>query len=319
MKKLVLVLTVLVAALSSFAMQVDKHNVEFKAELPNYSMQDKATTLGFVIPNVTYKYEAKANDMFKLYFHGVAGFNMSQMKYDGEVAEGADTFAKDMYIKLNPMGEYILPNDMFLKAELPFAYNNTTEQDEDADAIGSMTLNLDLKASYDKSKIDIELLSPWAAHEEGICVTAKFGVELMKQYDGEDAEEKDMNVGISGSYAMLNRDVNYTLKPKFDFTKHLNDKVDESMDVNVGLYYAQDFSKQFTLEGDLGVNMNKDNEDADMESTLNFEVTANYMALPNLDVFAGVGMSKWLTAEDEEIDDPTIMLKLGAWYLIDLK
>ncbi len=322
MKKLILWVAIVLFANAALAYQIEENNVTFEAG-GNYSMQDKAATTSFLVPNVAYEFEAKPNKMFKVILNSNVSFDMFKNTLDGDALPGMDTWGNNLGFNLSPAVKAYFPNDLFAKVVLPYNFTHATPQVEDnASDLAETTnaLNADVSFGYDPSKGDIELLSPWADFSEGLCVEGKFGMEIYSKTtvdgEGDAVEDHDMHIGAEASYAILKKDMNMNIKPMVAFEKHLNDEVTEAMAIDLGLYYAQDFSKVFALDATLGMNMFKLNSDEDMVNTLGLEVAGHYYPMEELEIVPGFGFSQDLTTDDA---DPVMTFSLGASYNLDLK
>lgn len=323
-------IAMMIATIAAFAqMEITKNKVEAGAEfmMGSYNPLElegsgwvydaKEQYMSFTVPGVNYLFEAKPNDMFKLYLHGRLAYMMSKGTYDGEAPTGKDTYASAIALELNPMAKVYLPNNLFVKIGLPFGYMNYTPQIEDADAIPMQGLDLNACFGFDNREIEMHGLTPWNLFEKGILFQAMYEMGIMASKDGEDVEELASYFGILGAYAYYADAM--MVKPYVSYKMGMNDKVDENGYVHVGADFAKDFNEQFNLVAnlDFGMTMLPEEDDAgnDAYNTLSIGVTPNYYVMPELDIFVDLGLSMDLTSEEV---DPGIAYGLGAIYTFNL-
>jgi hypothetical protein len=101
------------------------------------------------------------------------------------------------------------------------------------------------------------------------------------------------------------------LKPSFSLSKHLNDKVDESLEMEFIMNAAKDFTDFLTGTTDVSLNMVKPDSDTDMETELGLNVNAIVNKIEKLEISAGVNFSKSIS-EDEA--DPAYGFTIGIEY-----
>ena len=270
--------------------------------------------MGYDLPDVAYEFEGKPNDMFKIFLYGGVGYAMDKASVDGTAD---DNFASDLDINLNPMVKVYLPNNLFVKVELPFEYISETAATDTAEAIPTMGLDMHSSFGFDKTEIRIHGLTPWNNFVKGMSFYGTFNMALMESVDGEATEELHMYFGVAGCYAHYND--NMMVKSYLSYRMGLNDKVDENGYVNVGVEFAKDFSEQFNLEAglDFGMIMLPDEDLAGNSSYNSLEIAtiANYYVMPELDILGGIGMMMDLTTEDA---NPVYTIMVGAEYTLNL-
>jgi hypothetical protein len=333
MKKIITVV-MMIATIAAFAqMETTKHKVLAGADFSMgsystlyemWSYDAKLKFTNFTVPNVNYQFEAKPNDMFKLYLHADAGYMMSKLTYDGDAPANGDIFAKAMYLMADPMVKAYLPNNLFVKLGLPFTYVNLTEQDEDADAYGVQVLDMWAHFGFDNREIEMSMLTPWDKFEKGMAFYGVFKMGIMESVDGEDTEDLPMYFGVKGCYAHQ-MEGNMMLKPYLSFMMQLNeDAAPKDTEVVIGGMFAKDFNEKFNMEADLNLNI-LDTEfstyDAAADESLdrlwkmNISAKGNYYVMPELNIFADLGLSMDMSMEDTDMG---IAYGLGAIYTMNL-
>ncbi len=332
MKKTLTIAMIMIAAMAFSQMEITKNEVLAGADFsmgsysPMYGMwayDSKVQFMNFTLPNVNYQFEAKPNDMFKLYLHADAGYMMSKYTYDGDAPPNGDVFAKAMYIALEPMAKAYLPNNLFVKLGLPFSYVNFTEQDEDADAYGVQVLDMWVNFGFDNREIEQHGLTPWDEFEKGMAIYGVFEMGVLESVDGEDTDDLPMYFGVKGCYAHQ-MEGNMMIKPYLSFITQLNeDAADKDTEVVIGGMFAKDFNEKFNLEADLNFNI-LDTEHStydaaageylDMLWKMNVSARGNYYVMPELNIFADLGLSVDMSMEDTDMG---IAYGLGAVYKFD--
>ena len=292
--------------------------------------------MGVLVPNVRYEFEGKPSDMFKIYFYADVNFDMFKSTVDGKVATGQDTFGNMFTIKLGPAVKVYLPNNLFVKVELPFYFENVTPQlEEDAGdwAMSEMALDMHSSFGFDNTKIRIHGLTPWDGFVKGMSFYGTFNMAIMETKDevvvdtttvpttfsveSVDTEELHMYFGVKGNYAFYN-DKDMMVKPYLSYRMGLNDKVDDSGYLNIGVDFAKDFNEQLNLEAglDFGMEMLADEDIAGNSSynTLMVGTGINYYVIPELAIGVGYGMEMDLTTEDA---NPVHTIIAGAEYTLN--
>ncbi|MDA3839150.1 MAG: hypothetical protein PF574_09245 [Candidatus Delongbacteria bacterium] len=273
------------------------------------------SNMGYDLPKVAYEFEAKPTDMFKLYLYAGAGYAMDQASTDGTAA---DNFSSDLNFNINPMVKAYLPSNLFVKLALPFAFNSATSDEDDAEAIPTITLDTKTSFGFDNTKIRIHGISPFNAFVKGMSFYGTFDMGLMKSIDGEDAEELPMFFGVYGCYAYYN-DKDMMVKPYLSYKMGLNDKVDENGYLNLGAGFAKDFTEQINITAalDFGMKMLAETNSVgdDAINTLMIGAGVNYYVMPELDIMGGIKMGMDLTTEDA---NPAYLFSLGAKYTLNL-
>ncbi|MDA3886726.1 MAG: hypothetical protein PF638_14125 [Candidatus Delongbacteria bacterium] len=329
MKKF-LTLAVILLLAASYSMDITKHKVEAGADfsMGSYSAfydmwayDADIQVMNFTVPAVMYKFEAKPSDMFKLYLHGGLMYIMSQYTVDGETEATKDCYASALGIQLEPMGKFYLPNNLFVKVGLPFGYASMTDQDEDADAKPYMNLDMFANFGFDNREIDMHGLTPWNLFEKGMAFYGVFNMGVMESVDGDDTEELPMYFGVEGCYAYYADAM--MVKPYLKYTYQLNEGSDteplaKDTKVNIGVDFVKDFNEKFNLQAGLDFEIEELEESRNDEGMYNYlmiDAVASYYVIPELDVYANLGMSMDLTSDDA---DPGIAFGLGAIYTFNL-
>jgi len=324
MKK-IMTIAMMVAAMAAFSqMQITKNKVMGEAGL-GYGMTTvdaggedvTAATMGFLVPGVDYQFEAKPNDMFKLYLYAGLGYMMEKTTVDGETADGADCYASDLNFYLNPMVKGYFANNLFAKLALPYNYDSVTPQIEDADAVAITSMNMILSGGFDNREIEMHALTPWDKFEKGMAFYGIYDMGIMGTYDGEDAEELASYFGVAGYYAHMMD--NMMVKPYLMYKMGMNDKIDENGYFNIGLQFAKDFNEKMNLDAglDFGMTMLPEEDLAgnDAYNELDVEAQLNYYVMPELDIYGMLAMNMDLTTEDA---NPIYVFGLGAVYTMNL-
>jgi hypothetical protein len=337
MKKF-LTLAVMILLVASYSLDITKNKVEAGADFgmgsysPLYALvmptgwtyDADDQFMNFTIPGVMYKFEAKPNDMFKLYLHGQVAYMMSKYTYDGDAPAGADNFASGIALELNPMGKFYLPNDLFVKVGLPFGYLNFTPRNDDADAIPFMGLDMFANFGFDNREIDMHGLTPWDLFEKGMAFYGVFSMGMMESIDGESTDDLPMYFGVEGCYAHQ-MEGNMMIKPYLSFMMQLNeDAAAKDTEVRIGGMFAKDFNEKFNLEADLNLDIldtefstwdSVAGEALDMLMKLNISAKGNFYVMPELNIFANLGMSMDLSMEETDMG---MAYGLGAIYTMNL-
>lgn len=325
MKKIMVLAIVMIAAMA-FSMEISRNRLMVGAELDYVMPAEKTTIMGMTIPGILYEFEAKPNDMFKLYLNGMAGYTMTQESYDGEAV--VDQWGSVMFLNLDPAAKVYLPNNLFGKIILPFDYYNIQPQymlgmdftttpptlvlDEEPDSYAVNSMDADLQFGYDTREIYIHGLTPWDRFEKGILGYAFYKMGLMYSVDGESPDDLPSYFGIYGAYAHYADAM--MIKPYLSYEMQLNeDAAAKDAELNIGLDFVKDFTEQINLEAGLNYMMvMPEDSDIDGEADLTLEALVNYYVMPELDVFAG--LEYWLDQTKDNESDPSITIKLGALY-----
>lgn len=307
MKKIITVVMML-ATIAAFAQMEITRNRVMGALGMDYVMQEKATAMSLHIPAVGYEFEAKPNDMFKIYFYGDLGYTMTSYAYDGTANDDSE---KNLELNLFPKAKVYLPNNLFGAVVLPFNYKSKTEAMPDAEAISSMGLDAEIQFGFDNREIYIQGLSPWAKFEKGLIGYAFYNMQVMSSYDGEDAEELGSWVGVNAAYAHYME--NMMIKPSLMYAMGMNDKYDEDGHLFLSLDFAKDFTEQINLEAGLEYYMQMPaDSDIDGSSNLDLGFLVNYYVMPELDIFGGFGY--WMDMTKDNETDPEMTITVGAEY-----
>jgi len=331
----IMTIAMMVAAMAAFSqMQITKNKVMGEAGL-GYGMTTITTAagdvdvdaMGFVVPGIDYQFEAKPNDMFKLYLYAGLSYEMEKANVDGEPLNDQDVYASDLSFYLNPMVKGYFANNLFAKLALPYNYVSATEQNEDAEALAESGLDFVLSGGFDNREIEMHALTPWDKFEKGMAFYAIYDMGVMGSIDyidpvtGDTETEDDPELasyfGVAGYYAHMME--NMMVKPYLMYKMGMNDKIDENGYFNIGLQFAKDFNEKMNLEAglDFGMTMLPEEDLAgnDAYNELDVEAQFNYYVMPELDIYGGLGMNMDLTTEDA---NPVYMFGLGAVYTMNL-
>jgi hypothetical protein len=195
------------------------------AELP-------VATTSMNLPMVKYYLETVQQERNKFYLTGTMAYNMNKTTVDGKVDEGADNFASDFYLLLDPQIRFYIPketfsklgnpdkkdeidndewqeptgdakssNKFFFSMGLPIEYHNVTPQHEEAKTYTTTIIDMTANFGYDDKQVDIKKLSPYAKFQKGLFAYALFEYRLTESYDGESPDEMPMKFGIAADYA----------------------------------------------------------------------------------------------------------------------
>jgi hypothetical protein len=310
MKKIMTIAVMMIAMMAFAQMEISRNRLIAGAEL-DYAMQDKLTLTGFTIPGVGYEFEAKPNEMFKLYLYGDMSYTITSFSYDGTAA---DESQKDLHLNLNPAVKAYLPNNLFGKLALPYMYHSETAAIKDAEAVAITAMDADIQFGYDTREIFIKGLTPWAKFEKGLLGYAFYKMGLMASYDGTAADELGSYFGVAGAYAHYNE--NMMIRPYLTYAMGMNDKVDEDGHLNLGIDFVKDFTETVNLEAGLDYYMQMPaDSDIDGASNLTLGALVNYYVMPELNVFGGFGY--WMDMTKDNETDPIITIKIGAEYTFD--
>jgi len=272
--------------------------------------------MAFVVPGVDYQFEAKPNDMFKLYLYAGLAYDMYKSTVDGDAPVNGDCFGSDLSFYVNPKAKVYLPNSLFAKVELPYGYVSATDQDEDAEAIAMSGMDATISGGFDNREIEMHMLTPWDKFEKGMAFYAFYDMGVMASYDGDTIDDLESFFGVEGCYAYQME--NMMIKPYVNYKMQLNEDAGfKDSWMNIGLMFAKDFNEQMNLEAGLNFGMWM-LEDADLAgypedsyNYLNVDAQFNYYVMPELDVFGLIGVAMDLTTED---DNPNYTFGLGAEY-----
>ncbi|MBU4486993.1 MAG: hypothetical protein KKD38_08700, partial [Candidatus Delongbacteria bacterium] len=285
MKKIIVIAMLLVSMMSFAQITTTKNELMAGADFTwgsynplggEWSYVAEDNYMSFTIPGVEYQFEAKPNDMFKLFLHADAGYLMSKYTDDGDAPANGDCFASAMYFALEPMVKAYLPNNLFVKIGLPFGFMNLTKQDEDADAESGQKLDMWANFGFDNREIEMHGLTPWDKFEKGMAFYGKFEMGILETWEDEDTEEFQMYLGVEGCYAYYME--NMMVKPYLKYKMQLNEGSDteplqKDSSIDIGAVFAKDFSEQFNLEAglDFGIKMLEEENTAgdDMLNSLN--------------------------------------------------
>jgi hypothetical protein len=321
MKKTMTIAMIMIAAMAFSQMEITRNRVMGSLAL-DYSMQDKLTGMAFTVPGVGYEFEAKPNDMFKLYLYGDIAYTMTSWSFDGTAA---DEMEKDLEIGLDPKVKVYLPNNLFGAVVLPFNYVSNTAPITDAEALADMSLDAEIQFGFDNREIYIHGLTPWDHFEKGMIGYAFYNMGLMYSFDyvdmvtgdveSEDAEELASYFGVYGAYAHYME--NMMVKPYLKYAMGMNDKVDEDGHLFLGLDFAKDFTETVNLEAGLEYYMQMP-ADSDVDGASHFVLGAlvNYYVMPELDIFGGIAY--WMDMTKDNDTDPIMTIKVGAEYTLNL-
>ena len=321
MKKIMTIAMMVVAMAAFSQMQIGKNKLMAGAGL-GYDMTTvtdmagddvSASAMTLYVPEVNYQFEAKPNDMFKLYLYAGLGYQMESFTVDGE---SADESAKTMDLYLNPMVKGYFANNLFAKIALPYNYMSYTAPIADAEAVALTGMNMILSGGFDNREIEIHALTPWNNFEKGMAFYGIYDMGIMASYDGTAAEELASYFGVAGYYAHMME--NMMVKPYLMYKMGMNDLVDESSYLDLGLIFAKDFNEKMNMEAGLNFNMHMlpeaDALDNDAYNTLDVDAKVNYYVMPELDVFGGFGVNMDLTTEDA---NPIYSILVGAEYTLN--
>lgn len=309
MKKIMVLAIVMIAAMA-FSMEISRNRLMGGAAL-DYTMQDKLTGMAFTVPGAAYEFEAKPNDMFKLYLYGDVAYTMTSWSLDGEAA---DEMQKDLHLNLYPKVKAYLPNNLFGAVELPYFYHSYTAPITDAEAVAITSMDADVQFGFDNREIYIQGMTPWAKFEKGLIGYAFYRMGLMASFDGEAADELGSYFGVNAAYAHYSE--NMMIKPWLMYAMGMNDKVDEDGHFYLGLDFVKDFTEKVNLEAGFEYYMQMPaDSDIDGTSNLDFGALVNFYVMPELDVFGGFGY--WMDMTKDNETDPIITIKLGAEYTLN--
>ena len=321
MKKIMTIAMMVVAMAAFSQMQIGKNKLMAGAGL-GYDMTTvtdmavddvSASAMTLYVPEVNYQFEAKPNDMFKLYLYAGLGYQIESFTVDGE---SADESAKTMDLYLNPMVKGYFANNLFAKIALPYNYMSYTAPIADAEAVALTGMNMILSGGFDNREIEIHALTPWNNFEKGMAFYGIYDMGIMASYDGTAAEELASYFGVAGYYAHMME--NMMVKPYLMYKMGMNDLVDESSYLDLGLIFAKDFNEKMNMEAGLNFNMHMlpeaDALDNDAYNTLDVDAKVNYYVMPELDVFGGFGVNMDLTTEDA---NPIYSILVGAEYTLN--
>jgi hypothetical protein len=185
------------------------------------------------VPYAKYYLETVQQERNKFYLTGTMAYNMNKTTIDGEVEEGADKFASDFYLLLDPQIRFYIPKETFSKLGnpdkkessgdweewqeptgdakssnkfffamgLPLEYHNVTPQHEEAKTYTTTIIDMTANFGYDDKQVDIKKLSPYASFQKGLFAYALFEYRLSESFDGESPDETPMKFGIAADYA----------------------------------------------------------------------------------------------------------------------
>ncbi len=317
MKKIMALAMVIIATMA-FTMDITRNRVIGLLGL-GYGITEVAdlpvNTMGLSVPDINYQFEAKPNDMFKLYLYGELGYFMDKVTVDGEAADAMS--GSTLLLGLNPMGKLYLPNSLFAKVALPFEYSSYTSDLSGAEAVPVQGMDAEISFGYDTREIYIHGLTPYDLFEKGIVAYGFYNMGLMYSVDGEDADELPSYAGFYGAYAHYADAM--MIKPYLKYKMGMNDKVDENGYFNIGVDFGKDFSEQLNVTANLDFGMTMlPEEDAagnDAYNELNVQAMAAYYVMPELAIGGGLGMYMDLTTEDA---NPVYLFMVGAEYTLDL-
>ncbi len=325
MKKIMTIAMVAIAAMAFSQMDITKNKLMLGAGF-GYEMEtvdaggDDVTsaTMAFVIPGADYQFEAKPNDMFKLYLHAGVAYDMYKNTVDGDAPVNGDCFGSDLSFYVTPKAKAFFANNLFAKVELPYVYVSATDQDEDADAIAASGMDAIISGGFDNREIEMHMLTPWDKFEKGMAFYAFYDMGVMASYDGDTIDDLESFFGVEGCYAHQ-MEGNMMIKPYVNYKMQLNeDAAAKDSWMNIGLMFAKDFNEQMNLEAGLNFGMwMLDDAPAGAEDSYNYldvDAQFNYYVMPELDVFGLVGVAMDLTTED---DNPNYTFGLGAVYTMN--
>jgi len=318
-----IIIAMFLVAMMSYGQEMTKQKVMFGGGFA-YTMtttDPSQESKDFVIPNLGFQFERMWNDMFKLYFYGDLGYEMSKYTIDGEAplpedGYSFDCFAKVLYGDFDIRGKFYLPNNLFVTVGMPMAIAQIWPQIEDTESARLITFDGSADFGFDNREIEMHMLSPWDKFEKGMAFYGSYTTGLVEVFDSQKTEELASYFSLNGVYAYMME--NMMVRPYVVYRMQLNEYFSKSSDLVLGAAYAQDFSEQLNLEANLGLTMHMlEDKDEFGDDTINYfgvSGKANYYLTTELCVFGGMGVNKNLTTKDAE---PTYVFSVGAVYTID--
>lgn len=280
-----------------------------------FSQKDSLGNSEYVIPGLSYEFEGAINDEFTLFLESELGFSLSKESFDGT---SSDNFAKSLYFGLTSSMEYGVVKNITFALGLPFGYESFADAVEDAEFEDTTNLDLESGIDYSTMEEDIEGSSPWSSFETGYTVGILFSTGLYEKVGDEDiAEEHDMAIGIELTYAYFNEENLFMIKPTLTFTKHLNDKVSEAIELETGVTCNKDLGNKFSSGVEFMMLGAKENSDADFVNGFGLNLSLLYYPLDGLELAFNLGMDKNDMSDSDEKNN--FRIGIGADYEIFAK
>lgn len=320
MKKFIVFLVVLLIASSMMGRVVTKHQLDLGCDYDyflNNGGDSDASSWQITIPEVNYKHECKPASFIKFYLHADLFYYMTKHIYNGTTA---DNMPKTFGFVFSPKIKFYLPNNLYTSLELPFTFTYYNPDIDVIDGTNSTDISVN-KFVFGSSNqlIEQHLITPWNNFSDGYNAYIWLQKGLYSKVgDAEPvtAGNSPTDIGFAVNYAFLNRESNIMFKPLFIIDFGIAPEGHEPMNIDFALEYAQDFTKQFNINAEAGLNMDKVNSDADITKSIDFNLTANYYIIPALLIHADYILNLTLENTPDGYSHP-MSFGLGLVYRFD--
>lgn len=287
------------------ALDLESHDLSIGIKATSAISQDDEVE-GYVLtlPYLAHSFEIELSDSTVLTLDSQADFTLEKVSIAEEAANAVN-------VEIEPALERSFGEVLSLTASAPFSFSNEKPDEKDAERENSVELVSIIELSYSTMDDELHGISSWDNFQHGFTVTGIYGQQFYSKENGEKAEDLDTSIGVEAEYSYFSEEMFFMLTPSVSVVKHLNTKMDESLEIEGMVEIMKDVNDFLTVGLEIGTNSVKEDTDADFESEVDLGGKVILSKFDDLDISTTFVYSRDISYSDTH---PAYTMTLDAEY-----
>lgn len=284
MKTIIILLTALLITAGS-AMELSTNEL-YNNTSYQFSQQDEVKT-DILQSAFSYEIESDVAKDLTITLEAALGYNTEGIHDDFH-----QEFGRSFESSINPSAEYTLMNNLSATIALPYTFNRIINLESDDSYATSTEFATETELSYSTLEEDLAGISPWESFEEGFSVAGTFSNVFYSEEEDLKADDLDYSIGGYLEYSYFNKKGFYMIKPSLSITQHLNEDVEETLEMEYSISSFKDLNKQFGISFEAALLTSREDSDADFEKDLSLAGTLLYYPTEIIELSLNLGYEK---------------------------